>query len=89
MSPSEQIDLLGGTNAVARLAQVRPPSVSEWRKAGIPPDKLMLLAAELERRSNGALRRQALFPDTWHRIWPELIGTESATPLPEETRDAA
>ena len=30
------IDLLGGTNATARLCEIQPPSVSEWRKNGIP-----------------------------------------------------
>lgn len=30
------IDLLGGTNAVARLCDIQPPSVSEWRRNGIP-----------------------------------------------------
>ena len=30
------IDRLGGTFEVARLCEVKPPSVSEWRKTGIP-----------------------------------------------------
>lgn len=30
------IDLLGGTCAVAALCRVRPPSVSEWKRRGIP-----------------------------------------------------
>jgi hypothetical protein len=30
------IDRLGGTSETARLCEVKPPSVSEWRKAGIP-----------------------------------------------------
>jgi len=33
---SEIIDLLGGTSAVARMCKVRSPSVSDWRKYGIP-----------------------------------------------------
>lgn len=33
---SAVIDRLGGTFAVARLCEVRPPSVSEWRNVGIP-----------------------------------------------------
>lgn len=36
MDDSKIIDALGGTAAVAKLCRVRPPSVSEWRKAGIP-----------------------------------------------------
>ncbi len=27
---------MGGTAAVARLCEVKPPSVSEWKRTGIP-----------------------------------------------------
>lgn len=30
------IDALGGTNAVARLCGIKSPSVSSWKKNGIP-----------------------------------------------------
>ncbi|MRT30793.1 hypothetical protein [Herbaspirillum sp. CAH-3] len=30
------IDRLGGTNAVARICECKPPSVAEWRTNGIP-----------------------------------------------------
>jgi hypothetical protein len=33
---SEIIDAFGGTAKVARLCDLSPPSVSVWRKAGIP-----------------------------------------------------
>lgn len=39
------IDLLGGTTAVAVMCKVKPPSVSEWRKSGIPDARLMYLQA--------------------------------------------
>lgn len=42
---SEIIDRLGGTAAVARLCDVKDPSVSEWRKTGIPPARRMYLQA--------------------------------------------
>lgn len=42
---SEIIDALGGTAAVARLCQVKPPSVSDWRKEGIPQARRMFLEA--------------------------------------------
>lgn len=35
-SDSEIIDALGGTMAVAKICEVRGPSVSEWRYNGIP-----------------------------------------------------
>ena len=37
------IDDLGGTNEVARICNVKPPSVSQWRAEGIPPARLMYL----------------------------------------------
>jgi hypothetical protein len=36
MTDSEIIDALGGTSEVARLCDIKPPSVSDWRKHGIP-----------------------------------------------------
>lgn len=43
MTDSEIIDALGGTTAVAKLCEVAAPSVSEWRKTGIPKARLMFL----------------------------------------------
>jgi hypothetical protein len=40
---SEIIERLGGTAAVARLCQVAQPSVSDWKKTGIPRARLMFL----------------------------------------------
>lgn len=42
-NPSEIIDRLGGTTAVARLCEIEPPSVSEWKKRGIPKAQLKYL----------------------------------------------
>lgn len=42
-TPDEIIDALGGTSEVARLCEVQPPSVSEWRKLGIPKARLAFL----------------------------------------------
>lgn len=50
MNDSEIIDAFGGTAEVARLCEVKPPSVSEWRKNGIPHARrkfLQLLRPEL------------------------------------------
>lgn len=41
---SEIIDRLGGTTEVARICQIKPPSVSEWRSTGIPPARRQFLA---------------------------------------------
>jgi len=40
---SSVINALGGTCAVAKLCEVRPPSVSKWRIQGIPKARRMYL----------------------------------------------
>jgi hypothetical protein len=40
---SKIIDRLGGTAAVARMCNVKQPSVSEWRTRGIPPARRQYL----------------------------------------------
>lgn len=50
MNDSKIIEQLGGTKAVATLCQVKPPSVSQWKKYGIPSARrqfLELLRPEL------------------------------------------
>lgn len=42
-SDSDLIDAMGGTVAVAKMCEVKPPSVSEWRYMGIPRARLMYL----------------------------------------------
>lgn len=43
MNPNQIIDALGGTFRVAKLCDVRPPSVSDWRRYGIPRARMMFL----------------------------------------------
>lgn len=40
---TEVIDRLGGTAVVARLCKVKSPSVSEWRRTGIPDARRQFL----------------------------------------------
>ena len=60
---SELIDKLGGTTEVARLCDIRPPSVSEWRRKGIPKPWMKFLelarpdAFPIVERRSGADRR--------------------------------
>lgn len=37
------IDRLGGTSAVAKICEIKPPSVHEWRENGIPKARLQFL----------------------------------------------
>lgn len=43
INANEVIDKLDGTGAVAKLCEVSPGAVSQWRKDGIPPARLMYL----------------------------------------------
>jgi DNA-binding transcriptional regulator YdaS (Cro superfamily) len=72
MDATEIIDCLGGTFAVAKICQISPPAVSQWRNNGIPQDKMIFLAASLEKASDGKYTRKQMFPSTWQDIWVEL-----------------
>lgn len=70
LTDNQIIELLGGTNKVARLCKVKPPAVTQWRSKGIPYDKLVLMGAMLEKESHGLMTRKDI--DNWSMIWPEL-----------------
>ena len=75
MDVSALIDALGGTAEVARLSEVRSPSVSGWRASGrIPEDRLIRLSLIAEKR--GVATRKQLFPKDWQVLWPELAKAE-------------
>lgn len=69
------IDRLGGSSAVARIVGVKSPSVTEWRRRGIPADR----CPALERASEGKVTCEEMRPDVvWHRVpdaeWPHPQG---------------
>jgi DNA-binding transcriptional regulator YdaS (Cro superfamily) len=66
------IKLLGGPTRISKLVGVSVPAVSMWQNSNIPQDKLMFLAATLEKESHGLVTRKDLFPETYKLIWPEL-----------------
>lgn len=72
LNDDQIIALLGGVTQVAKMCEVSLPAVSQWKSGGIPKDKLMFLAAELEKRSHGLITRKGLFPKNYQLIWPEL-----------------
>jgi hypothetical protein len=43
LTDNQIIDAIGGTSETARLCEVQPASVSEWRKTGIPKARLMFI----------------------------------------------
>ncbi len=72
LSHNQLIDLLGGTKKVAIMAKVSQAAVTHWRTTDIPEGQMIRLAAELEKKSNGLISRQTLFPNSYKFIWPEL-----------------
>lgn len=66
------IKLLGGPTRIAKLVGVSVPAVSMWQNSDIPMDKLVILAATLEKESHGLITRKSLFPHNHKLIWPEL-----------------
>lgn len=72
------LQLLGGTTKVAKMCNVDPAAVSQWRKNGIPREQLLFLAARIEKESHGLVTRQDLFPTNWYLIWPELLPKNNA-----------
>lgn len=57
------------------------PQAVSFMRAGtrsVPADKVPLIC----QMSGETVRRWHLRPDDWHRIWPELVNTEGAPPVP-------
>lgn len=79
MLDSEIIEILGGVTAVARMLEIKPPSVHAWLKDGIPEGRLRDLAAQIEFRSGGRFTRKARWPTSYAFYWPELA---AAVPVP-------
>jgi hypothetical protein len=72
MNATAIIKLLGGPTRISKLVGTSVAAVSMWQNSNIPSDKLMFLAATLEKESNGLVTRKNLFPATYKIIWPEL-----------------
>jgi hypothetical protein len=72
ISSTAMIKLLGGCTRVSKMVNVSVPAVSMWQNGDIPYDKLVILAATLEKESHGLVTRKNLFPNNYRLIWPEL-----------------
>jgi DNA-binding transcriptional regulator YdaS (Cro superfamily) len=68
----------GGLTSLANSMAVPPQVVVNWRARGVP----LAHCAELETVTGGAVRRWEMRPDDWHKVWPELIGTDGAPAVP-------
>lgn len=70
---AEELDqILGGPTKIAKLCNISVPSVSMWKRTGVPNDRLIFLAAEIENATEGLVTRKSLFPTNYKTIWPEL-----------------
>jgi hypothetical protein len=72
ITATAMIRLLGGCTRVSKMVNVSVPAVSMWQNGEIPYDKLVILAATLEKESHGLVSRKNLFPNNYKLIWPEL-----------------
>jgi hypothetical protein len=72
ITSTAMIRLLGGPTRVSKMVKVSVPAVSMWQNGDIPYDKLVILAATLEKESHGLVSRKNLFPNNYKLIWPEL-----------------
>ena len=73
LTDSQMIDLLGGTVAVAKKLRLSPSAITQWKLVGIPLNRLVFLAAEIEKQSHGLVTRQDMFPKLALYVWPELV----------------
>ena len=78
MNDSEIINVLGGAMSVARMLNIKPPSVYEWlmEGKGIPEYRLRELAGQIEIKSEGRFTRKVRWPDKYAFYWPELAETQ-------------
>jgi DNA-binding transcriptional regulator YdaS (Cro superfamily) len=79
LTHQQMIGLLGGVKAVSRKTGVSVQAVNKWKlQNAIPTDKLMMLAALIEKESHGLVTRQDMFPRSWMWVWPELLPKNNA-----------
>lgn len=61
----------GRLAALAKSISAHAPDVSRWASGKRPTPVEMCVAIELA--TNGEVTRKDLKPDTWHKIWIELV----------------
>jgi DNA-binding transcriptional regulator YdaS (Cro superfamily) len=72
MNTQQIVGLLGGNLEVGKLLGVSPQAVTSWKRKGIPLHRLVILAVEIEKATDGKITRKDICPDVWESIWPEL-----------------
>lgn len=69
-------EICGSQSRLAALIGVKPPTVHQWATGDRPVPAGRCI--DIETATNGAVTRQHLRPDDWHRIWPELAEQKAA-----------
>lgn len=73
--------------ALAKSTEIPAPMLSQWA-SGARPIPIEHCAA-IEAATGRQVMRWDLMPDGWHRIWPELIGSDGAPATPETSPQGA
>jgi len=87
LTDAQMIGLLGGAKAVANIFKIDQAAVNQWKVNGIPLNRLVFLAAEIEKQSNGLVTRRDMFPKLALYVWPELLPKNNAFGKQEENLD--
>ena len=82
LTDAQMIGILGGAKAVANLFKIDQAAVNQWKVNGIPLNRLVFLAAEIEKKSNGLVTRRDMFPKLALFVWPELLPKSNAFAQP-------
>lgn len=62
----QAVEVHGGITSAAALLGVTPQRLGNWIERGVPTELCAKVEAKL------GIPRQALRPDDWQAIWPEL-----------------
>lgn len=64
------VEIVGGQSEMARLLDVKPPTVNQWVSGvrPVPPRR----CPAIEKATGGVITRPELRPDDWQELWPEL-----------------
>jgi DNA-binding transcriptional regulator YdaS (Cro superfamily) len=65
----------GRAAALAKAIGAHPPDLSRWADGTRPIP--VHHGPAIERETGGKVTRREMFPETWHRIWPELADADS------------
>jgi len=82
-----------GSLTVSQLAALigvkNPAQIRQWQHGYADRLPSPENCVSIEQATNGAVKRWDLRPKDWHRIWPEIIGTDGAPEVPQASMETA